>query len=89
MVTAAVTSGTACSAVHLTDIRETLNTALGGRYTLEPELGRGGMATIYLAQDLNHDRPVAVKVLHPEQPKYHSYASNLPALRHRSKGKPS
>ncbi len=36
------------------------------RYAFERELGRGGMATVYLAQDLRHDRPVALKVLHPE-----------------------
>jgi serine/threonine-protein kinase len=40
--------------------------ALRNRYTLERELGRGGMATVYLALDLRHDRPVALKVLHPE-----------------------
>jgi serine/threonine-protein kinase len=40
--------------------------AVRDRYTLERELGRGGMATVYLAQDLKHDRPVALKVLHPE-----------------------
>jgi len=39
---------------------------LADRYTLERELGRGGMATVYLAHDLRHDRPVALKVLHPE-----------------------
>jgi eukaryotic-like serine/threonine-protein kinase len=33
---------------------------------LERELGRGGMATVYLARDLRHDRPVALKVMHPE-----------------------
>jgi serine/threonine-protein kinase len=43
-----------------------LNEALAGRYTIDRELGRGGMATVYLAQDLKHDRPVAIKVLRPE-----------------------
>ncbi len=40
--------------------------ALVDRYTLVRELGRGGMATVYLANDLKHDRTVAIKVLHPE-----------------------
>ncbi|HSM18081.1 MAG TPA: protein kinase [Gemmatimonadales bacterium] len=40
--------------------------ALAGRYTFERELGRGGMAVVYLARDLKHDRQVAIKVLRPE-----------------------
>src|SRR5687768_14452982 len=40
--------------------------ALGGRYAIERELGAGGMATVYLARDLKHDREVALKVLRPE-----------------------
>ena len=43
-----------------------LNTTLAGRYTLERELGSGGMALVYLAHDRKHDRKVAVKVLRPE-----------------------
>src|SRR5436309_3230175 len=43
-----------------------LQAALADRYTIERELGRGGMATVYLAQDLKHHRPVAIKVLRPE-----------------------
>ena len=40
--------------------------ALGDHYTVDRVLGRGGMATVYLARDLKHDRSVAVKVLRPE-----------------------
>jgi eukaryotic-like serine/threonine-protein kinase len=47
-------------------IREQLESALTGRYAIERELGRGGMATVYLAKDVRHDRPVALKVLHPD-----------------------
>ena len=42
------------------------NDGLQARYPIERELGHGGMATVYLAQDLRHGRPVALKVLHPE-----------------------
>ncbi len=43
-----------------------LTAALGDRYLVERELGHGGMATVYLAQDIKHARPVAIKVLRPE-----------------------
>ncbi|HSM59722.1 MAG TPA: serine/threonine-protein kinase, partial [Longimicrobiales bacterium] len=43
-----------------------LKRALAERYTIERELGRGGMASVYLAEDLKHHRPVAVKVLDPD-----------------------
>jgi serine/threonine-protein kinase len=43
-----------------------LNVALSGRYVIERELGQGGMATVYLAHDVRHDRNVALKVLRPE-----------------------
>ena len=47
-------------------IPERLQAALADRYRLERELGQGGMATVYLAHDLKHDRKVAIKVLRPE-----------------------
>ena len=50
----------------MTDRRAELELGLSGRYVLERELGRGGMATVWLARDLKHDRPVALKVLHPD-----------------------
>ena len=40
--------------------------ALEGRYTIDREIGRGGMATVYLARDERHKRNVALKVLNPE-----------------------
>jgi len=45
---------------------ERLVSALAERYRIERELGAGGMATVYLAHDVKHDRPVAIKVLRPE-----------------------
>jgi serine/threonine-protein kinase len=50
----------------MADVLERLKAALSDRYTIERELGSGGMATVYLAQDLKHERQVAVKVLRPE-----------------------
>ena len=43
-----------------------LRDALSQSYSIDRELGRGGMATVYLAQDSKHDRVVALKVLHPD-----------------------
>jgi tetratricopeptide (TPR) repeat protein len=50
----------------MTDLLDRLKAALADRYRIERELGRGGMATVYLAEDLKHHRQVAVKVLRPE-----------------------
>ncbi|HMA01666.1 MAG: protein kinase domain-containing protein [Gemmatimonas sp.] len=50
----------------MTDTFTRLESALAGRYRIEREIGRGGMATVYLADDVKHHRPVAVKVLHSE-----------------------
>jgi eukaryotic-like serine/threonine-protein kinase len=52
--------------VALKSVEERLRAALEGQYTLERELGRGGTATVWLAQDLKHGRPVALKVLRPD-----------------------
>ena len=48
------------------EVLESLRSALADRYTIIRELGRGGMATVYLAEDPKHGRQVAIKVLHPE-----------------------
>ena len=50
----------------MVDQSDRLAAALADRYRIERELGQGGMATVYLAQDLKHDRKVAIKVLRPE-----------------------
>src|SRR5215216_4887239 len=50
----------------MTDTLTRLTTAIADKYTIERELGQGGMATVYLAEDLRHQRKVAVKVVHPE-----------------------
>ncbi|HEX9894156.1 MAG TPA: serine/threonine-protein kinase, partial [Gemmatimonadales bacterium] len=50
----------------MTSVIETLTARLAGLYGVERQLGQGGMATVYLARDLRHDRQVAIKVLRPE-----------------------
>ncbi len=50
----------------MSGISNGLQAALASRYSLERELGRGGMATVYLARDLKHGREVALKVIRPE-----------------------
>src|SRR5918997_1084801 len=51
---------------ELMDSVAQLNATLAGRYAIEREIGRGGMATVYLARDLKHNRHVALKLLDPE-----------------------
>ena len=50
----------------MTDVAVRLTTVLSDRYTVLREIGQGGMATVYLAEDVRHHRKVAIKVLHPE-----------------------
>ena len=50
----------------MTDLRARLEVAVGSAYRVERELGHGGMAVVYLARDVRHDRPVAIKVVRPE-----------------------
>jgi serine/threonine protein kinase len=50
----------------MSDLFAALASHLAGRYTLERQLGEGGMATVFLAQDVKHRRQVAIKVLKPE-----------------------
>ena len=54
------------ASVPMTDQLGRLTASLAGRYAVEREVGRGGMATVYVARDLKHRRQVAVKVLHPD-----------------------
>jgi eukaryotic-like serine/threonine-protein kinase len=49
----------------ITDHIDQVRAALADRYRVERELGQGGMATVYLAHDLRHERKVAIKVLRP------------------------
>ncbi len=57
--------------------------ALKDRYRLERELGAGGMATVYLAEDVKHHRQVAIKVLKPELATTRLVRSRRPGVRHR------
>jgi serine/threonine-protein kinase len=50
----------------MTEAFDRLKSALADRYSIERELGAGGMATVYLAHDQKHDRKVAIKVMRPE-----------------------
>lgn len=50
----------------MSNTMDRLTAALADRYTIERELGSGGMATVYLAHDVKHSRKVAIKVLRPE-----------------------
>jgi len=50
----------------MTEVAPALARELSERYVIEREIGRGGMATVFLARDLRHDRRVALKVLDPE-----------------------
>ncbi|WP_411282021.1 serine/threonine-protein kinase, partial [Gemmatimonas sp.] len=50
----------------MNDSQQRLTIALADRYRIERELGAGGMATVYLAHDIKHQRDVAIKVLHPD-----------------------
>ena len=63
-------------------MNERLVAALAGRYTVERELGAGGMATVYLAEDIKHHRKVAIKVLRED------LAASMAAARRRP-GRPA
>src|SRR5215208_2865587 len=52
--------------IDLTELLEKLKAALNDRYDVEREIGQGGMATVFLARDIRHERKVAIKVLHED-----------------------
>src|SRR4051794_36725246 len=61
-----VRDGLAFSMVHRSNQALLEGIGVDDRYAIERELGRGGLAVVYLARDRKHDRPVAIKVLRPE-----------------------
>ncbi len=69
----------------MADLLTKLQAALTSHYTIERELGRGGMAYVFLVQDVKHRRPVAMKVLRPEVAAVVG-AERFPALRLRRGG---
>lgn len=72
----------------MADQLDRVRTALAERYTLERELGHGGMATVYLAEDLKRHRKVAIKVLKPELAK-HVTEPARPVTEHRGSVPPA
>ncbi|HSE65335.1 MAG TPA: hypothetical protein VLB12_00015, partial [Gemmatimonadales bacterium] len=50
----------------MAQLLDRIKAALADRYLVEREIGRGGMGTVFLARDLKHDRPIALKILNPE-----------------------
>ena len=61
----------------MTEAIDRVAAALSDRYRIERELGAGGMATVYLAHDLRHDRDVAIKVLRPNSPPRSAASASL------------
>jgi serine/threonine-protein kinase len=64
----------------VTDAAARLASALADRYVIERELGAGGMATVFLAHDVRHDRKVALKVLRPESSAIRSRLALVPLV---------
>src|SRR5437660_11025232 len=65
---------------RLTTLLSRLQTAVRDRYSLAHEIGRGGMATVYLGDALKHERPVAITLLHPQLATGRGAQRFLPAI---------